>query len=240
MENGIGRLLRVDPANGRTAVVAASLRAPYAVARAPSGDLFVSADNLLRRIDPAGAITTVARAETDVGPVAIASNGDVYYTTASYVFRLAGGSGAPIHVAGTGVEAGGGDGGPATSASVSAPHGLAFAADGALLIADTGNDRIRRLDPVTGVITSVAEIGIPVGLEIAADGALYTVEVRTNRVLRLDASGAGTGVGDGRLTSPIDVEVAPDGTVFVLEGGLAPGRLELVAPDGTVTTVARP
>jgi sugar lactone lactonase YvrE len=240
VENGSGRLLRVDPSTGRSEVLAASLGTPYAVARAPSGDLYLSVDNLLRRIDGAGALTTVAQAASDIGPVAVARNGDVYYTTVSDIFRLAGGAGAPIHVVGTGASGAGGDGGPATSASVSAPHGLAFAADGALLIADTGNDRIRRVDPVTGVMTSLAELGIPVGLDIASDGALYTVETRTNRVLRLDSSSARAGVGDGRLTSPIDVEVAPDGTVFVLEGGLSPGRLKRVAPNGTVTTVTRP
>lgn len=239
VENAAGRVLRVDPATGQTAVAAGGLREPFGIGRAPSGDLFVSADNLVRRIDLAGVVTTVAQADTDIGPVAVAPNGDVYYTTATYVFRLAGGSGSPIHVAGTGVTAGGGDGGAATSAPVNAPHGVAFAADGALLISDTGNDRIRRIDPITGVITSVAEIGIPVGLDVAADGSLYVVEVRTNRVLHLGASGSRTSIADGRLNSPIDVEVAPDGTVFVLEGGLAPGRLRRVAPDGSVTTVSR-
>jgi sugar lactone lactonase YvrE len=192
VENGAGRLLRVDPTSGRTAVVAASLGAPFGLARAQSGELCFSVDNLLRRIDVAGAITTNAQAETDVGPVAVAPNGDVYYTTASWVFRLAGGSGAPIHAAGTGVERGGGDGGPATSASVSAPHGLAVTRDGALLIADTGNDRIRRIDPVTAVITPFAEVGIPGGLDLADDGTLYAVEARAHRVLRVDSSGGRT------------------------------------------------
>src|SRR5262245_1153921 len=49
-----------------------------------------------------------------------------------------------------------GDGRPATEASLNRPSGIAFAADGALLIADRVHARIRRVDPVTGLISTVA------------------------------------------------------------------------------------
>ena len=48
-----------------------------------------------------------------------------------------------------------GDGRPATAASLDRPFGVEFAADGALLIADRGHARIRRVDPATGVITTL-------------------------------------------------------------------------------------
>jgi hypothetical protein len=52
-----------------------------------------------------------------------------------------------------------GDGGPATSAWLNYPKGLARAGDGTLVIADTLNSRIRRVDPVTKVITTIAGTG---------------------------------------------------------------------------------
>src|SRR5713226_2703979 len=59
-------------------------------------------------------------------------------------------------VAGNGVPDFSGDGDPATSASLQIPRGLARDSAGNLFIADTGNHRIRRVDAVTGIITTVA------------------------------------------------------------------------------------
>lgn len=53
-----------------------------------------------------------------------------------------------------------GDGGPATQADIYEPEGLAFA-NGGLYIADSGNDRVRRVDATTGIITTVAGDGNP-------------------------------------------------------------------------------
>ena len=65
---------------------------------------------------------------------------------------------APIVIAGTGEGGFSGDGGPATKAQLNAPHDLAFDTEGKLLIADTFNHRIRRIDR-QGVITTVVGIG---------------------------------------------------------------------------------
>ena len=58
-------------------------------------------------------------------------------------------------VAGNGTPGYGGDGGPATAASLKDPHNLAETADGGFLIADTSNQRIRKVWP-DGTITTVA------------------------------------------------------------------------------------
>lgn len=59
-------------------------------------------------------------------------------------------------VAGNGVAAYAGDGGPATKASLNLPHELRFGPDGRLYVADTGNNVVRRIDLVSGLIETVA------------------------------------------------------------------------------------
>jgi streptogramin lyase len=59
-------------------------------------------------------------------------------------------------IAGAGRQGFGGDGGPATAALLSQPHSIALDRTGAVYIADIGNHRIRRVDPQTGVIESIA------------------------------------------------------------------------------------
>jgi sugar lactone lactonase YvrE len=64
-------------------------------------------------------------------------------------------------VAGTGTAGYSGDGGPATTAMLDQPHSIALGPDGSVFIADIGNHRIRRVDPRTGRIESIAGTGEP-------------------------------------------------------------------------------
>lgn len=129
-------------------------------------------------------------------------------------------------VAGTGVQVFSGDGGPAASASLDSPGGLALNARGDLFIADTHNHRVRRVDAKTQQISTVAGTGaagfsgdggeataalmkLPSALACDAAGNLYIADTGNHRVRRLAASTgilttvAGTGVqgfsGDGGL-----------------------------------------
>ena len=200
--------------------------------------MFFTADNELRRLDANGTLTTVATVDAQIGPVTAAPNGDVYFTTGTQIFRLAEGARTPVRIAGNGVEGGGGDGGPAVNAQLSSPHGLAIAADGAVLVCDTGNNRLRRIDPATGVITALAQVGSPRGIDIAADGTIYVVDSVEKRLLRLSPSGARIGFLGAAFGDPYDVEVADSGVAYVLEAGRT-GWVRRVAADGTVTTVSR-
>lgn len=62
-------------------------------------------------------------------------------------------------IAGTGEAAFGGDGGPAAEAQINYPGDLEIGPDGALYVADTNNNRVRRIDLETGIITTVAGNG---------------------------------------------------------------------------------
>jgi DNA-binding beta-propeller fold protein YncE len=68
-------------------------------------------------------------------------------------------SGALTTIAGTGEKGDGGDGGPAIKAQFNSPHHLAVAANGDVYVADTLNNRVRKIDGKTGVITTVAGTG---------------------------------------------------------------------------------
>src|SRR5262245_27417510 len=63
-------------------------------------------------------------------------------------------------LAGTGKKGEGGDGGPAASAEFNGPHNLAVAPNGDVYIADTWNNRVRKVDAKSGVITTFAGTGV--------------------------------------------------------------------------------
>ena len=63
-------------------------------------------------------------------------------------------------IAGTGTRGFTGDGGPATQAYFNTPYDLVFDAGGNLYITDQGNHRVRRIEAVTGIVTTVAGTGV--------------------------------------------------------------------------------
>jgi sugar lactone lactonase YvrE len=160
-------------------------------------------------------------------------------------------------IAGTGEGAYGGDGGLAVKAQLFAPHDLLFDAEGNLLIADTQNHRIRRIDR-RGVITTVAGDGTaskaslnnPQSIALDHEGNLLVADTYNHVVRRIDRGGAMTTFagsqagfdGDGgpatkaQMSLPMAVTVAPDGSVYVSDGGNS--RIRRIAPDGKIQTIA--
>jgi sugar lactone lactonase YvrE len=165
-------------------------------------------------------------------------------------------------VAGNGFNNFSGDGGPATSASLNLPRGLALDALGNLFIADESNHRIRRVDAATGIITTVAgngfrnfsgdgdaatgaSLALPSGVALDAVGAILIADWGNSRVRRIDADSgtittvAGSGVwgfsGDGgfamsaRLASPSALALDADGILWIADSGN--DRVRLVGDD---------
>jgi sugar lactone lactonase YvrE len=118
--------------------------------------------------------------------------------------------------AGTGEEGFGGDGGPATLARLFHPHGVAVGADGAVYIADTENQRIRRVDVSTRVITTFATLGgSPIAMTAAPDGSIYTVataRATTPAGVWMSTSSGSTLIAQGVANG---IAVGPDGTIYL-------------------------
>jgi glucose/arabinose dehydrogenase len=209
---------------------AAEVDFPSAVAVAADGNLYVATevDNRVRRVSPAGIITTVAGdgqygSSGDGGPataaeladpvsVAVAADGNVYIADAGNDrVRRVSPAGIITTVAGDGVRGSGGDGGPATAAELDSPSAVAMAADGDLYIATEVDNRVRRVSPA-GIITTVA-----------GDG-------------QYGSSGDGGPATAAELANPVSVAVAADGSLYIADAGN--DRVRRVSPAGVITTVA--
>ena len=134
--------------------------------------------------------------------------------------------------AGTGTAGNAGDGGPAAQAQLNMPQGLAVDSTGNVYIADTLNNRVRRVS-AEGTITTVAGAGepklnYPTGLAIGFSDTLFIADTGNNVVRQLGADGAihtvaGTGEAGyrGDAGSALDAVLhAPGGLAFDGEGNL--------------------
>ena len=218
--------MRVDPATGRMTVVA-TLGKPWGVARTPSGTVFASDAGSLMRLDPGNAPTAVAAVEPglEIGPIAVAPSGDVFYATAQAIYRLSGGvAGTPKQIA------------PGTT--IDSPHGLTVEPTGTLLLSDTNDGRILRIDAAKGAVTTFATIASPRGIDVATDGTVYVAAADEHRIVRFDSSGQRLGVVGPALGDPYAIAVAGYGTIYAPEPG-PNGVIHRIAPDGMSSVVVR-
>jgi O-antigen biosynthesis protein len=220
--------------------ISAWLDAPGGIAFAKNGDMYIadSNNNVIRRVD--------ARDHPDIEPYA--GNYDL----------------------GSGFS---GDNGLATEAQLDTPDGVTIAPDEDVIIADSHNDRIRRVDHPTGVITTIAGSGengydgddkpateaalnTPSAVAAAPNGDIYIADTLNYRVRMIEArtglirTVAGDGfpgnsddVGDGgpatsaHLNMPSDVQIAPNGDIYIAD--IHHNRVRKVDPKThIITTVA--
>ena len=178
--------------------------------------LFLAACLLLCPAANAQSIFTIAGGGTDDGrpatlaglggpwSVALDAAGNLYIADRGdhRIRKVAVGTGIISTVAGNGSLGFVGDGGPATAAGLTAPEAVAVDASGNLYIADTGNDRIRKVEAGSGIISTLAGLGCcgasgdggpataayvssPSGVALDAVGNLYMSD--TARIRKVEA-----------------------------------------------------
>jgi len=152
--------------------------------------------------------------------------------------------------------------GPVATAAFDAPHDVAVDDKGVVYVADTGNNRIRRIE--NGVVSTLAghadaghadgtateaRFHMPTGLSFGAEGRLYVADRGNHCIRRIDVktgkvdtyAGETTTIGvkgplvRAQLTSPSSLAVAADGAVYLTE---AHTRRLRVIDQGAITTVA--
>lgn len=262
--------------------VNAQLTEVDAVAVGADGSVYLGDDfnHRIRRIDPAGIISTVAGSGPDYpgdgGPATrayLSSPTFTYLDEAGRLYIADSGNhrirrrdpdGTITSIAGNGARGFSGDGGPAVTAQLNSPLGVVVDAAGSLYIADTDNQRIRKVG-TDGTITTIAgsgrreystdgiratdaDLATPIDLVVAGDGAILFTEAPTSRIRRIDPAGilttiAGIGEpgfsGDGGPAT--QARLAWPYALHVADGALFftdddNHRVRKITPDGVIST----
>jgi sugar lactone lactonase YvrE len=214
---------------------AASFNTPSGLALGPGGNLFVAdtANNRIRKITPDGHVSTVAGDGTAGyvdgpaakarfnGPIglAVSEGGDIYVAdTYNDVMRMITTEGEVTTIAGAATP--GYADGEQKSALFDTPCGIVIV-NNTLIVADTGNDRLRRVSAEGNVTTlPVQDLSSPIGLAVSHDNYLYVTELDRSRVLQVAPDGvarviAGDGPGfadgsdAGRFNQPTGIAIGP-------------------------------
>ncbi len=241
---------RVDPAPSRSAAEMSSAEDddPFADASTDATKAYTQVTDVSGTVRyVTGGRLTVQQDSGDGGParqarlnfpsaLAVDRSGNLYVadTMNHRVRKVEASTGVITTVAGTGQARYSGDGGPAALAALNEPTGLAVSED-ALYIADQSNNRVRRVELSTGVITTVAGDGAaaysgdavsavqaslsgPTGVAVSEEGRLYVADTFNSRIRSVDAT-----------TGLITTEVG-DGGMYRYQGPDEPNSLSLSRP----------
>jgi sugar lactone lactonase YvrE len=258
-----GNLYIADTGNNRVRKVAAKLDAFGNII--PGGIITTFAGSGVAGFSGDGGPATTARLSSPWG-VAVDGQGNVYIADeANNRVREVNGAGTITTVAGGGSTFG--DGGPATSAQLSQPMGVAVDGQGNFYIADRGNSRVRKVTSGGTITTlagtgvsgysgdggaaSAAKVNLPAGVAADGPGNVYIADTNNHRVRKVDTFGiistfAGSGVfgfsGDGGPATVAQL-ATPTGVALDAQGNLliaddGNARVRRVDLGGTITTIA--
>ncbi len=264
----------------------AFIQRPTAVAISNKGYLYIANEKnyRVRMVNPEGVITTVMgtgesaiqsqdrlAVETNLKNaygVATDKDNNLYVMSRGHskIFKLSN-DGIAQRIVGTGEEGFDGDGGLAIDAKINFSNHLVADLLGNLFIADTGNNRIRKVSP-DGIITTIAGTGemgfggdggpalearfaYPVAIAIDGQGNLYIADFNNHRIRKISPNGiissiAGNGEseynGDGKpaIESQIGEPcgVVVDRNGYIFIGDQLNNRVRVVTPSGLMHTVA--
>jgi len=254
---------------GNVSVTPARFSEPFGVAVDSAGNVYVADtnNNAIRKITPAGTVTTVAGGNgmgttdgagsvaqfSEPHGVALDSGGNIYVTDfmnhtvrkitpAGVVSTLAGGAGQEGFVNGTG-----------TAARFKSLQGIAVDSAGNIYVADAGNRSIRKVT-AGGLVTTLfdgsdGQFGQPYGVAVDAAGNVYVADYGSNVIKKVTAAGvisnfAGTspvaGSSDGTTGALFNYPsgIAVDTANNVYVTDVANNTVRKISASGTVSTLA--
>ncbi len=214
-----------------------------------SGNAYATAGQYVRKLASDGKVSTIAGSGVarffggDNGPaataklhqpsgIAVDEAGNWYIAdTANNRIRKISAGGVITSIAGTGDAGSSGDTGPATLAQLSGPRSVAVDSQHNVYIADTGNNRVRKITPAGIMLPVDVKVNDPEYVTIDLDGSLYIADAGNDRIIKLSASGILTTA--GQALKPAAVTVDRAGNVYVSE----PTRVSKISSTGTTTVL---
>ena len=232
---------------------ASGFQSPFGLALSPEGDLYVSdeAENVVRKIT-SGSVTNIAGIAGQPGsadgqfaqfngPRGLAVtplDGYLYAAdTLNHEIRIlyTGGPFVPSYDAGGAAGLAGAVDGRRDQARFNAPSGIAATERGSLYVADTANNRIRKMTPVADFIGyfDITTVGTgfhaPLGVAVGANGDVYVADTGDGSIRRLDGSVIAAG-----FDHPVGIAADTLGNLLITDRRGA----YRIAPSGLVTTMA--
>jgi len=251
--DGFGDLYVADSGNNRVRKIFRSVISTEFIVTEPTGIAITSGGVLY--VAASAYFGPTSKAITGIPfafDIALDRSGNIYATTGQFVLEVATG-GTVTTIAGSGASAYfGGDEGPATMARLNAPRGIAVDSQGNSYIADTANNRIRKVT-LEGIISTIAgtgdaggkgdgglatlaQLSEPRSLAVDSAGNLYIADTGNNEIRKITPGGIMLPVSTA-INDPEGVAVDANGLVYVADTGN--NRIVQVTASGGITDLAQ-